>query len=181
MVLVRNHAAGYVGSDTLVVGDARVYVAPAVSAVAALWNRGGGLAGSAIREQLARFAAELTDAHAAGEVSAAVLVSNWSGGREDELRSMGMLAEPQARLIVARDHGFTAWSSVAGESRQVVPANAPEVVATLLAAGADRSAKLYAYGGEFDALAMLKTSAHPRVAGVAAALEDALSTARSRH
>ena len=34
--------------------------------------------------------------------------------------------------------------------RQVVPANAANVVAALLAASADRSAKLHAYGGEFD-------------------------------
>lgn len=59
--------------------------------------------------------------------------------------------------------------------RQVVPANAAKVVAALLDAGADRSAKLRAYGGEFDVRAMLKSSAHPRVAGVAAEIEDALA------
>ena len=134
------------------------------------------------------------------------------------------------RLVVARDHGFTTWSAVEGESdpifelavdvvvhgriselsavladhpdlpvrrsayghhatllhytaangveirRQVVPANAAEVVATLLDAGADRFAKLHAYGGEFDVLAMFKTSAHPHDAGVAAEVEHALST-----
>ena len=59
--------------------------------------------------------------------------------------------------------------------RQVVPANAAEVVAALLDAGADRSAKLHAYGGEFDVLAMFKTSAHPHDAGVATEVEDALA------
>jgi hypothetical protein len=59
--------------------------------------------------------------------------------------------------------------------RQVVPANAAEVVASLLAAGADRSAKLHAYGGEFDVLEMLRSSAHPHDAGVAAQVEQALA------
>jgi hypothetical protein len=218
-------------SQTLFVGDARVYVAPSVCAVSALWDRSGGLAGPVIQQQLSRFAAALVDAHGAGEDSAAVLVGNWSGDGDDELRSSGIMSEPLAQLIVARDHGFTAWWSVAGECdptfelavdavvhgridelramltehadlpvrrsayghratllhytaangveirRQVVPANAAKIVAALLDAGADRSAKLHAYGGEFDALAMLKTSAHPRDAGLAAALEDALSMA----
>lgn len=59
--------------------------------------------------------------------------------------------------------------------RQVVPTNAAEVIAALLDAGADRSAKLHAYGGEFDVLAMFKTSAHPHDAGVAAEVEHALA------
>ncbi len=59
--------------------------------------------------------------------------------------------------------------------RQVVPGNAAEVVAALLDAGADRAAKLHAYGGEFDVLAMLQTSAHPHDAGRAAELEHALA------
>jgi hypothetical protein len=58
--------------------------------------------------------------------------------------------------------------------RQVVPANAAEVVAVLLDAGADRSAKLHACGGDFDVRAMFKTSAHPHEAGVAAEVEHAL-------
>jgi hypothetical protein len=169
------------------------------------------------------------NAHAAAEQSAAVLVRNWSDGGDDELRSAGMLSQRHACLIVARDHGFTTWSSVEGECdpmfelavdavvhgrindlnalladhpdlpvrrsayghratllhhtvangveirRQVVPANAAEVVAALLDAGADRSAKLHAYGGEFDVLAMFKTSAHPHDAGVATEVEDALA------
>ncbi len=59
--------------------------------------------------------------------------------------------------------------------RQVVPTNAAEVIAALLDAGADRSAKLHAYGGEFDVLAMFKTSAHPHDAGVAPEVEHALA------
>ena len=219
---------GCTTSQTSVVGDAPVYVAPSVSAVRALWDRSGGLAGSVIRQQLSSFAVALIDAHAAGEESAAVLVRNWSDGGQDAVRSVARLPEAQAQLIAARDHGFTSWSSVAGESdptfelavdavvhgridelramltdhpdlavrrsayghratllhymaangveirRQLVPANAAEVVATLLGAGADRSATLWAYRGQFDVLEMLKSSAHPHDARVAAALERAL-------
>lgn len=209
--------------------DSAVYVAPSVAAVRALWDRSGLRAGPLVREQLSRFAEALVEAHAAGERSAAVLLANWSDGGDDELRSVGMLQARQARLIAARDHGFSTWRAVEGECdpvferaadavvhgriselsallsghpelpvrrsayghratllhytaangveirRQVVPANAAEVVAALVDAGADRSAKLRAYGGEFDVLAMLKTSAHPRDAGVVAEIEDALA------
>lgn len=205
-----------------------MYAAASVLAVRALWDRSGRLAGSVIDEQLSRFAEALVDAHAEGEHSAAVLVRNWSAGGDHELRLRGVLSLRHARLIVARDHGFTAWSSVAGKCdptfelavdavvqgriaklaallgdhpdlavrrsayghratllhyvaangveirRQVVPANAAHIVAALLDAGADRSAKLHAYGGEFDVLEMLKTSAHPHDAGVATGVEHAL-------
>ena len=60
--------------------------------------------------------------------------------------------------------------------RQVVPANAAEVATTLLQAGADPAARLHAYGRTFDTLAMLKSSAHPRAAGVEAGIEHALAT-----
>ena len=206
-----------------------MYVAPSVGAVRALWDRSGLLAGPVIREQLSQFAEALVDAYAAGQRSADVLLRNWSDGGEDELRSAGTLSLRLARSVVARDHGFTAWSSVEGECdatfelavdavvhgrindlsalladhpdlparrsayghratllhytaangveirRQVVPANAAEVVVALLDAGGDRSAKLHAYGGDFDALAMLKTSAHPHDAGVAAGVEQLLA------
>jgi hypothetical protein len=60
--------------------------------------------------------------------------------------------------------------------RQVVPANAVEIAPALLAAGADRSAKLHAYGGIFDVLEMLKTGAHPHTAGVSEEVEHVLAT-----
>jgi hypothetical protein len=214
------------------VSDAAVYVAPSVIAVKALWDRSGSLAGPVIREQLSRFAETLVDAHASGEQSASVLLRNWAAREDDELGSTGMLSRRQARLIVARDHGFTSWSSADGECdptfelavdavvegrindlgalladhpdlpvrrsayghratllhytaangveirRQLVPANAVEMVATLLDAGADRFAKLHAYGGEFDVSAMFKTSAHPRDAGVAADVGNILAMNR---
>jgi hypothetical protein len=191
-----------------------------------------------IGAQLSAFADALTAAHATRERAAAVLVGNWleaprwrsqSQGRDDELPSTGSLSLRQARLIVARDHGFTSWSIVEGECdpifelavdavvlgrveeldrllvdapdlirrrsayghqatllhytaangveirRQVVPANAAEITARLLDAGADAAATLHAYGGTPDTLAMLKSSAHPRAAGVAAEIERALA------
>ena len=60
--------------------------------------------------------------------------------------------------------------------RQVVPANAAELTALLLEAGADPAARLHAYGGNPDTLAMLKSSAHPRAAGVAEEIERVLAT-----
>ena len=78
-------------------------------------DRSGGLAGPVIQQQLSRFAAAMVDAHAAGQTRPPF----WSvTGRAVGTKSCaaGMLSEPLAPLIVARDHGFTTWSSVAGES-----------------------------------------------------------------
>ncbi len=215
-----------------------VYVAPDVAAVRALWDRSGLRAGPAIGAQLSAFADAVSAAHAARERAAEVLVSNWleaprwrsqGQGAYDDLRSMGSLSLRDARLIVARDHGFESWSIVGGECdpifelavdavvlgrieqldrllvdapdlisrrsgyghratllhytaangveirRQVVPANAAEITARLLDAGADAAARLHAYGGTPDTLAMLKSSAHPRAAGVAAEIERVLA------
>jgi hypothetical protein len=60
--------------------------------------------------------------------------------------------------------------------RQVVPANAAEMTTRLLGAGADPAARLHAYGATPDTLAMLKSSAHPRAAGVAEEIERVLAT-----
>lgn len=51
--------------------------------------------------------------------------------------------------------------------RQMVPGNAPEIATALLAGGADCSATIEVYGGSLDTLALLRSSAHPRAAGVA--------------
>jgi hypothetical protein len=218
--------------------ESAVYVAPAVAAVRSLWDRGGSRAGPVIGTQLSAFADALSDASAAGEPAAAVLVSNWleaprwraeDRGTDDDLPSAGPLSLRHARLSVARDHGFASWSSVGGECdpdferaveavvfgriealdrlladvpdlirrrsayghgamllhytaangveirRQVVPANAAEIAARLLDAGADATARFHAYGGTPDTLAMLKSSAHPRAAGVTAELERVLA------
>jgi hypothetical protein len=223
----------------LVVTETAVYVAPAVAAVRALWDRSGALAGPVIGAQLSAFADALEAARAAGDQAAEVLVGNWlqalrwrsqRPGGQDELWSAEPLPRREARLIVARDHGFSAWSSVRGECdpsfelavdavvlgrideldrlligapdlvrrrsayghhatllhytaangveirRQVVPANAAEITARLLDAGADAAATLHAYGGAHDTLTMLRSSAHPRAAGVAAEIERVLAT-----
>jgi hypothetical protein len=217
-----------------------VYVAPAVAAVRALWDRSGMPAGPQIGAQLSAFADALGAAYASRERAAEVLVGNWleaprwlgqGNGNDEELpSSTGSLSPRRARLIVARDHGFGSWSGVRGECdpvfelavdtvvlgrieeldrllaespdlvrrrsayghratllhyttangveirRQVVPANAAEIAARLLDAGADPAATLHAYGGTPDTLAMLRSSAHPRAAGVAEEIERVLAT-----
>lgn len=57
--------------------------------------------------------------------------------------------------------------------RQVVPANAAEVAALLLAHGADPDATAHAYGRELSVVGLLVSSAHPRAAGV---IDGLLST-----
>ena len=219
-------------------GETAVYVAPAVAVVRALWDRSGAHAGPVIHAQLSAFAAALCAAHAGQERVAEVLVSNWleaprwrsqSEGRDNVLPARLSLSPQDARLVVARDHGFASWSTVVGQCdpvfelavdavvfgrmgeldrlladtpdlihrrsayghratllhytaangveirRQVVPANAAEITARLLAAGADPAASLQAYGGTPDTLAMLRSSAHPRVAGVAGDIERVLA------
>src|SRR5437588_12718209 len=96
-----------------------VYIAPAVAAVRALWDRSGLSAGPVIDEQLSAFADALSAAYAARGCAAEVLVGNWlaaqrwrgqTQGTDDELpSSTGSLSPRQARLIVARDHGFASW------------------------------------------------------------------------
>jgi hypothetical protein len=62
--------------------------------------------------------------------------------------------------------------------RQIVPADAPAPARLLLADGADPAATAHACGGAHDVLALLRTSAHPRAAGVGAALERELTCPR---
>jgi hypothetical protein len=221
------------------VSETSVYVAPAVAAVRASWDRSGLRAGPMIRAQLSAFADGARAAHGAHERAAEVLVGNWLEaprwrseveGTDDERPTTGSLSRQDARLIVARDHGFASWSLVQGECdpafelavdavvlgrideldrlladapdlirrrsayghratllhytaangveirRQVVPANAAEIAARLLDAGADAAATFHAYGGTPDTLAMLTSSAHPRAAGVGADIERVLAT-----
>src|SRR5207245_2899339 len=104
--------------------ETAVYVAPAVAAVRALWDSSGLRAGPVIGAQLSAFADALRASHAARERAAEVLVGNWldaprwrsrGQGVADQLPSTGPLSSRHARLIVARDHGFTSWSIVGGE------------------------------------------------------------------
>ena len=56
--------------------------------------------------------------------------------------------------------------------RQIVSLNIVQVAQTLLATGADPAATFRVYGGQFDTLAMVQSSAHPKEAGV----EDRLTS-----
>ncbi len=60
--------------------------------------------------------------------------------------------------------------------RQQVPENLPEIVAFLIASGADKEAKMRVYGGAYTTLQLLTTSAHPVKAGVHKAVEKLLKT-----
>lgn len=50
--------------------------------------------------------------------------------------------------------------------RQVVPTNICKIVSLLLSKGADKTAKIEAYGGQFTAFEMASTSIHPFDAGL---------------
>ena len=64
--------------------------------------------------------------------------------------------------------------------RQRAPANAVAITQALIAAGAAVDAKMNVYGGQYDTMALLMTSAHPANAGlteaIAAVLRDAGSS-----
>jgi hypothetical protein len=100
-------------------------------------------------------------------------------GRVDELNRLLADAPDLVSRRSAYGHRATLLHYTAANGveirRQVVPANAAEIAALLLDAGADPAATLHAYGGTPDALAMLKSSAHPRAAGVAADIEEVLT------
>jgi hypothetical protein len=91
-----------------------VYLDPDVAAVRALWTQSGAESTDMVVEQLALFADALRTARDRGRRSASVLVWNWSHGDVDELSTDGSLSERDARLIVARDHGFASWQLVDG-------------------------------------------------------------------
>ena len=99
-------------------------------------------------------------------------------GRIQELRHLLAEAPDLVTRRSAYGHRATLLHYTAANGveirRQVVPANAAEITATLLQAGADPAARLNAYGRTFDTLAMLESSAHPRDAGVGADIERVL-------
>ena len=91
-------------------------------------------------------------------------------GNTTELRAM---LEKRPKLATQRSafgHGATLLIYLGSNGvemwRQVVPDNIVEVAELLITHGADRRATMPVYGGEFDALALAETSAHPREAGV---------------
>ena len=58
--------------------------------------------------------------------------------------------------------------------RQITPLNAPEVVSVLIRAGANVNAGAGMYGGNTTTLNLVRTSAHPRNAGIASAIAEVL-------
>lgn len=92
-----------------------MYLDPDVAAVRALWAQSGAETTNVVLEQLAVFVEAVRTARTCGQRSASVLVWNWSQGDADQLSADGSLSERDARLIVARDHGFASWQLVNGE------------------------------------------------------------------
>jgi hypothetical protein len=91
------------------------------------------------------------------------------------------LLEHTPTLTVARSaygHHATLLHYVAANGveirRQVVPSNAAEIAGILLDHGADVRATMPVYGGQYDTLALMRTSAHPYEAGIAEELESVL-------
>ncbi len=91
-------------------------------------------------------------------------------GDLDTLRSCLEARSELARQRSAYGHRATLLHYTAANGvetwRQSVPSNAAEIVSALLAAGSDVGATMPVYGGEYDTLALLLTSAHPAAAGV---------------
>ena len=59
--------------------------------------------------------------------------------------------------------------------RQQVPLNLKTIILFLLENGANKNATMSVYGGEFDTLSLLTTSAHPINAGILDELVEALN------
>jgi uncharacterized protein (DUF2132 family) len=102
-------------------------------------------------------------------------------GEERPLRHALAVDAGLARRRSPFAHGATLLHYLAANGveteRQVSPLNAPELAVALLEAGADVAAPMNVYGGAHTALELLRTSAHPRDAGVAHELEECLSSA----
>jgi hypothetical protein len=140
-------------SHTLRVAEVVVHMDPDVAAVRALWRQSGAETTDIVIEQLAAFADALRTARTCGRRSASVLIWNWSHGDRDRLSTDGSLSEREARLIVARDHGFTSWQLVDGRCDRsferavdAVVAGRLEELRSLLAQEPDLVTRRSAYG-----------------------------------
>lgn len=92
---------------------------------------------------------------------------------DGDLDTLDIALRQRPDLASARSafgHGATLLHYVAANGveteRQVTPLNSAALVRLLLDAGADVSATMPVYGGEFNTLQLLTTSAHPAAAGV---------------
>lgn len=96
----------------------------------------------------------------AGEVEQVKALLGKSPGLVERKSSFGHDAQ---LLHYLGSNGVETW-------RQVVPRNIVEVAKLLLESGADSKATMKVYGGQFDTIAMVDSSAHPAAAGVADSL-----------
>ncbi len=173
-----------------------------------------------------------------GDPAVRVQLENWLPrciGKSREEVLGGSLTLEEARLTMAREHGFADWETVEREGgrrfdpvfeeaatavvnggierlrqlldqkpeltravspfghraallhylaangvetwRQKTPSNAAEIARLLIDRGADPAAKMPVYGGQFDTLELLLTSAHPTAAGLTPAIEAVLREA----
>ncbi|MFQ5628587.1 MAG: hypothetical protein ACE5I1_07490 [bacterium] len=88
-----------------------------------------------------------------------------------------------ARQISQYGHRATLLHYVAANGvetwRQKVPPNAVEITRLLLEAGADVHAKAHVYGGQYDTMALLMSSAHPAEAGLTDRIAAVLKQAKN--
>jgi len=75
------------------------------------------------------------------------------------LKTISQYGHRATLLHYVASNGVEMW-------RQKVPLNLPDITKYLLKSSADKNAKMKVYGGEFDVLSLLVTSAHPFAAGV---------------
>ena len=102
-------------------------------------------------------------------------------GQEEELGKALEATPALARGHSSYGHKATLLHYMAANGietwRQQVPENAAQIMHLLIQAGADTSATMPVYGGAFDALALLTSSAHPQDAGQLPAMEAILKEA----
>jgi len=87
--------------------------------------------------------------------------------RPDLFKQRSVYGHRATLLHYAGSNGVEMW-------RQVVPDNLPQMTRFLLENGADLHAKMEVYGGNFDTLALLETSAHPYAAGLIEPMKEIL-------
>ena len=99
-----------------------------------------------------------------------------------DLDNLSQLVNKDVSLITQRSrygHGATLLHYCGNNGvefwRQQVPLNLKTIILFLLENGANKNATMSVYGGEFDTLSLLTTSAHPINAGILDELVEALN------
>lgn len=102
-------------------------------------------------------------------------------GDMDKLKTLLQQSPELVRETSPYGHRATLLHYVAANGvetwRQKVPANAVAITQALIAAGAAVEAKMNVYGGKYDTMALLLTSAHPAEAGLTEAIAAVLREA----